>query len=182
VLRKPRKSSRSSREISDLLVWGDLVVYPSPGAAKDSLDQDAVDEEFVRLLRIASTAQLQIMLEPGTERCTPEAALYLRVDPTCPVFWARYNSKKKEADLDVCCDIPQRGDRAKIVAKVVFCEDGSGGVKVRHVRNKPNATSVHTVKPLFISTSCGRVVGSEKFDSAAVVREEEEEEEEEEDG
>lgn len=89
VLRKPKRSSRSAREVSDLLVWGDLIVYNTPKAAIESLDQDDVDEEYVRLLRIATNAQLQIMLEPGTERCTPEAALYLRVDKSCPIFWAR---------------------------------------------------------------------------------------------
>lgn len=113
VLKKPRRGNKSTRVISDLLVWGDLVVYPSPSAARDSLHQDAIDEAFVRLLRIATHSQLQIMLEPGTERCTPEAALYLRVDRTCPVYWARYNSDKKEAHLDVCCEIPQRGERVR---------------------------------------------------------------------
>ncbi|CAN0282683.1 unnamed protein product, partial [Ectocarpus sp. 4 AP-2014] len=168
VLKKPKRSSRSSRDISDLLVWGDLIVYSSPNAASQSMDSDEVDEEFVRLLRIATNAQLQLMLEPGTERCTPEAALYLRVDKTCPIYWTRWN-KKSKADLDICCDIPQRGTRVKILDKVGFGDDGSGGVKVRHVRNKPNAASTHTDNPLYISTSCGRIVGSDMFESSSVV-------------
>lgn len=186
MLKKPKRSLRASRDISDVLVWGDLIVYSSPVAAKNSLSSDDIDEEYVRLLRIATNAQLQLMLEPGTERCTPEAALYLRVDKTCPIFWARWNSRTSKADLDICCDIPQRGTRTKILAKVGFCEDGSGGVKVRHARNKPTSTSAHTEDPLYISTNCGRVVGSDMFESAASVdggeEDEEEEEEQEQDG
>lgn len=184
VLKKPRRSgNRTAKEISDLLVWGELVVYPSPHAAKESLPQECLDEEYVRVLRIATNAQLQLMLEPGTERCTTEAALYLKVDMTCPIYWARWNSTKSKADLDISCDIPQRGSRAKVLEKVGFSEDGSGGVKVRHARNKPSATTIYTDSPLFISTECGRVVGSEMFDSAVGgVGEEKAEEEEEEEG
>ncbi|CAB1116942.1 unnamed protein product [Ectocarpus sp. CCAP 1310/34] len=180
-MKKPRRASKAPKEVSDIPVWGELIVYPSPQAAKDSLTQEEVDEEYVRLLRIATNAQLQLMLEPGTERCTPEAALYLRVAATCPVFWVRWESKTK-ADLDISCDIPQRGLRANILASFSSSGDGSSGgaVRVRHVRNKPSATSNYKEEALFVSTECRRIVGSLMFfDSvvAGVVQDGEEDEE-----
>ncbi|CAB1111515.1 unnamed protein product [Ectocarpus sp. CCAP 1310/34] len=181
VMKKPRRASKAPKEVSDIPVWGELIVYPSPQAAKDSLTQEEVDEEYVRLLRIATNAQLQLMLEPGTERCTPEAALYLRVAATCPVFWVRSESKTK-ADLDISCDIPQRGLRANILETVSSSGDGSSGsaVRVCHVRNKPSATSNYKEEALFVSTECRRIVGSLMFDSVvAGVQDGEDEDEEE---
>ncbi|CAB1112254.1 unnamed protein product [Ectocarpus sp. CCAP 1310/34] len=181
-MKKPRRASKAPKEVSDIPVWGELIVYPSPQAAKDSLTQEEVDEEYVRLLRIAANAQLQLMLEPGTERCTPEAALYLRVAATCPVFWVRSESKTK-ADLDISCDIPQRGLRANILETFSSSGDGSSGgaVRVRHVRNKPSATSNYKEEALFVSTECRRIVGSLMFDSVvAGVQDGEEDEDEEE--
>ncbi|CAB1108122.1 unnamed protein product [Ectocarpus sp. CCAP 1310/34] len=175
VMKKPRRASKAPKEVSNIPVWGESIVYPSPQAAKDSLTQEEVDEEYVRLLRIATNAQLQLMLEPGTE------PLYWRVAATCPVFWVRSESKTK-ADLDISCDIPQRGLRANILETFSSSGDGSSGgaVRVRHVRNKPSATSNYKEEALFVSTECRRIVGSLMFDPVvAGVQDGEEDEDEE---
>lgn len=131
------------------------------------MEDEAVGEQYVRLIQIASHAQLQLMLEPGAESCAPEAALYLRVAETCPVYWTRWNAEKTNADLDVCCDIPQRGTRENILEKVEHNTEGGGGVKVRHVRNKPEGTSSGN-EVLYISPDCGRIVGAPTFGSQTV--------------
>ncbi|CAB1105875.1 unnamed protein product [Ectocarpus sp. CCAP 1310/34] len=56
MTKKPRRASKARKEVSDIPVWGELIVYPSAQAAKDSLTQEEVDEEYVRLLRIATNA------------------------------------------------------------------------------------------------------------------------------
>ena len=69
-----------------IFVWGELVVYTSPNEVKGTLEADEVDEQYVRLIQVADNVQLRLMLEAGVELCGGDAALYVRVDPTCPVY------------------------------------------------------------------------------------------------
>lgn len=118
----------------------------------------------MRLIQIANNDQLKLMLEAGVEFCSCDAALYLRVHPTCPIYWVRWETNKSKADLDIVCDIPHRGSRTAVLEKVNFKSDGTGGVKIRHARNKPSATSTSsTLPPLLVNTGCGRIVGSPSF-------------------
>ena len=70
------------------------------------------------LIQVADNAQLRLMLETGVELCGGDAALYVRVDSTCPMYWVRWDNRKSKADLDVVCDIPHRGVRATMLEKV----------------------------------------------------------------
>ena len=85
-----------------------------------------MDEQFVRLIEVANNAQLRLMLEAGVELCGGDAALYLRVDPTCPIYWVRWDERKSRADLDIICEIPYRGSRTEVLQKVDFTIDGKG--------------------------------------------------------
>ena len=86
---RPKKKRKGTSTYDDILVWGALVVYASPEDAQNSLDADEMDEQYVRLIQIADNAQLRLMLEVGAESCGSDAALYVRVDPTCPIYWVR---------------------------------------------------------------------------------------------
>ena len=162
---RPKKKKRGTRSLDDILVWGELVVYASPEDAKSSLDADEADEQYVRLIQIAENTQLRLMLEVGAESCGSDAALYVRVDPTCPIYWIRWSDRKSEADLDIVCDIPHRGNRSTVIKRVqIDINDGKGGVKIRHARLKPTGTStLSTQRALLVNTSCGRIVGSANF-------------------
>lgn len=158
------KKKRGTSKSNDILVWGDLVVYTSPDEAKSSLETEEVDEQFVRLIKVAENAQLRLMLEAGAELCGGGAALYVRVDPTCPIYWVRWDDRKPKADLDIVCDIPHSGDRSTVLKRVQFNADGKGGVKIRHARNKPSETSTpSSLKSVLVSAECGRIVGSQSF-------------------
>ena len=135
-----------------------------PNEASGTLEADEVDEQYVRLIQVADNAQLRLMLETGVELCGGDAALYVRVDPTCPIYWVRWDNRKSKADLDVVCDLPHRGVRATMLEKVQFNADSTGVVKIRHARNKPSETSTSSsLGALLVSTACGRIVGSKTF-------------------
>ena len=160
----PKRRKRASSRSYDIPVWGELVVYTSPNEASGTLEADEVDEQYVRLIQVADNAQLRLMLKTGVELCGGDAALYVRVDPTCPIYWVRWDNRKSKADLDVVCDIPHRGVRATMLEKVQFNADSTGVVKIRHARNKPSETSTSSsLGALLVSTACGRIVGSKTF-------------------
>lgn len=165
LVAKKRRTSRSSGKYGDILLWGDLIVYTSPDEAIASLSSDDVDDQRVRLVKIADNAQLRIMLEAGVELCGAGAALYLRVDPSCPIYWGRWDTCKTNADLDIVCGIPHRGSRDSVLALVHVKSDGTGGVRVRHARNKPTESSAgrEQQRPLLVYSGCGRIVGTREF-------------------
>ena len=82
----PKRRKRASSRSYDIPVWGELVVYTSPNEASGTLEADEVDEQYVRLIQVADNAQLRLMLETGVELCGGDAALYVRVDSTCPIY------------------------------------------------------------------------------------------------
>ena len=148
---------------SDIAVWGQLIVYDSDNAALSSLNTEDVDEKNVRLLKVANNNQLRIMLEPGKEMCHPNAALFLRVASTCPLYWMKWYDEKEEADLDILCDIPQRGTRTKLLEKINFAQDGTGGVKLRHARRG----STYNKRRALLVNPCARIVGAQEFSRLA---------------
>lgn len=133
-----------------------------------------IDEQLVRLLQIDDNSQLRLndMLETGVERCGGSAALYLRVDPSCPIYWARrWDKLKTNVDLDVVvCGIPYRGSRDSILNNLVACTlDCTGGMRLRHDRNKPGFRNLRQRRPttcpaIIVNTiGCDRIVGTEAF-------------------
>lgn len=159
-------------ELKDIPVWGNLIVYRSPDDAQRALTTDDVDERYVRLIRVAGNAQLRLMLdESGGEWCGVDAALYVQVDPRCPVYWMRWSDRESEADLDIVCDVPRRGDWWTVLCGLTPNDNGEGGVRVRHARNKPSETFAPGSSrgvALLISSSCGRIVGSGNFPRRSV--------------
>lgn len=118
------------------------------------------------------------MLKAGVERCSGTDALYLRIDPSCPTYWVRWDSVKIEADLDVVSGIPHRGSRDSILALVACSLDGTGSLSVRRARNKPSATSGgRDQSPRSLNPGCGRIVGTEAFATRASSRANDSEEE-----
>ena len=150
-------------------------MYTSPGEAKAALQDDEADEQFVRLIQVANNAQLRLMLEAGMELCSGDATLYMRVDPTSPIYWVRWEHQRSKADLDIVCDIPHRGSRAAVLGKVkLSLGDDASGVKIRHTRNKPtDISSSSSLRALLVNTACGRIVGAPNFPRCSASRGEE---------
>lgn len=167
---RPKKKRRGAKP-TDIPVWGKLVVYTSADESKDSLEAQEIDEQFVRLVKIADNAQLRLMLEAESELCQVDSALYVRVDPICPIYWVRWEDRKTRANLDVVCDIPHRGDRSTVLKRVRLNDEERGGVMIRHARHTPSETSTpSSLKPVLVSSECGRIVGSQSFGSRAILR------------
>lgn len=147
-------------------------MYNSAEQAAASLDSDDVDMQHVRLVQVATTTQLKMMLEAGVEVCHPTAALYLRVAKTCPVYWTSW-STNDSGDLDFMFEIPHKGSREQLLIALRSNGKSTGGGRVRLMRNKG------ANNPLSVSPG-GRVVGAPCFGACANEDVEEEEQQDEE--
>ena len=179
-LARKKNSRRKSRSLTpfDLPLFGDFVVHDSVEQAVDSIAEDDVANQCVRLVFIAGTRQLRSMLETETELCKPKAALYLRVSMMCPLYWVNWEDDKETADLDMVSDIPQFGTRDTFLGKLRADKERIGGVRARLMRNKAAFNRQLLLNP------GRRVVGASCFGSAeeVVVEEEDGEEDGEGDG
>ncbi|CAB1110029.1 unnamed protein product [Ectocarpus sp. CCAP 1310/34] len=73
-----------------LLVWGQMVVYDTKEETAESLCPDADAAGYVRLIRALNHEGLQATCLPEKEFLGSQtSALYLWVDPTCPVYYAK---------------------------------------------------------------------------------------------
>ena len=169
-LARKKPSSRKSRSVTpfDLPLFGDFVVHDSVEQAVDSVAEDDVANQCVRLVLIADTRQLRSMLETGTELCKPKAALYLRLSMMCPLYWVNWEDDKETADLDLVSDIPQFGTRDTFLGKLRADKEGIGGVRARLMRNEAAFNRQLLLNP------GRRVVGASCFGSAEEVVVEEE--------
>ena len=169
-LARKKNSRRKSRFVTpfDLPLFGDFVVHDSVEQAVDSVAEDDVANQCVRLVLIADTRQLRSMLETGTELCKPKAALYLRVSVMCPLYWVNWENGKETADLDLVSDIPQFGTRDTFLGKLRADKERIGGVRARLVRNKA------AFNRQFLLNPGRRVVGASCIGSAEKVIVEEE--------
>ncbi|CAB1104236.1 unnamed protein product [Ectocarpus sp. CCAP 1310/34] len=99
----------------DLPAWGQLEVFNSRPEAFRSLSLDEREDQRVRLLHVANNVQLKRMLVPGKEGCGPGAELYLRVAPTCPLYYMRWTNDVKQATVEFTSKVPQSGSRAEVL-------------------------------------------------------------------
>jgi len=64
------------------------------------------------------------MLTPGKEVCGPTAELYLRVAPTCPLFYTTWTDNADDANIEFTSKVPQRGSRADVLVPFSIAELG----------------------------------------------------------
>ncbi|CBJ33622.1 expressed unknown protein [Ectocarpus siliculosus] len=102
----------------DLLIWGCLHVYDSRRDAYLSLDEDAHDKRYVRLIRAASNAQLRACCTPGEACLTSSTAqLFLQVAPTCLMYWARWSTDRRETRMDIRSALPLSSDKEAMIGR-----------------------------------------------------------------
>ena len=99
----------------DIPIWGKLVVYDKPEDAVGALMDDEVKGRYVRLVKVATNQELRRLLEPGQELCRPDAALYLRVDVTCPLYFLRWEETEPEFVMEIVPLLPQSGTRQTMI-------------------------------------------------------------------
>ena len=100
----------------DLPIWGKLEIYDSPSDAVSVLSDDEKEEQFVRLIMVADNTQLTNMLEQGKEVCLPDAALYMRVDKTCPLYWVTWEVDRETDAIEIIVPkLPQKASRETIL-------------------------------------------------------------------
>lgn len=99
----------------DLPAWGQLEVFNSRPDAFRSISIDERQDQHVRLLHVANNVQLKRMLLPGREICGPGAELYLRVAPTCPLYYTRWTTEVDQATIEFTPKVPQSGSRAEVL-------------------------------------------------------------------
>ena len=172
---------------SDVPLWGTLVVCRSHLEAWHTLSDDDKASQRVRMVRVADNKQLCKLIEPGVELCGPHAELYLRVAPTCPAYYAMWDSDASTAHMEVASKLPNSGSRQGLLAN--FLADGTSQTCPIRLRVRRSIRASKTTDSSVILVDPGnRVVcssGSSEVDSdmsssgrANNNRDEEEEEEE----
>lgn len=162
------QARRSSSAKHDLPMWGKVLVYDSTEDAEASVGEDERDEQRVRLVQIGTNKQLRLALEPETESCRGCSALYLRLAPTCPLYWTKWDMEKDNADLDILCAMPHKGSRQLFLQSLRGGENGPP-VKARLTRNKTPAPSGAVRRQLIVYPE-GRVVGAPDFGASNVMQ------------
>lgn len=156
-----------------MLAWGQLRVFSTWDDAIQSLDQEAADDNYVRLLRVGSNAVLRSMCKQGSEvLCSDTAYLYLDLSPTCPLFYARYMTEvdsrpnmeiksplgpRKDWQSSVAPWIPAVGKEATVTGLGcpvvgVNIEERKVGRKPTQVWIKPGNTVVRNIPDPALST------------------------------
>ncbi|CAM9355346.1 unnamed protein product [Pylaiella littoralis] len=138
IRKKPssRKGKAKASPPSDLPLFGDFKVYDTVEQAVEAVDEEDIANQCIRLVQVADTKQLKVMLQTGTELCKPKAGLYLRVSKTCPLYWVTWEDDNTVVDLDLVSDIPQFGNRETVLGKLDVNSIGGGGVRARLMRKK----------------------------------------------
>lgn len=140
-------------------------MYDTPKDALDSLSAEEKDEQFIRLVLVATTRQLTPMLSTGKELCRPRAALYLRVASTCPLYYLSWDEFGVDPPLSIVSRVPRRATRQAMLDAVKGSADGSEHAVTASVSNKHRSNSSRTAAKRPLSVHPGDyVVGSRGFD------------------
>eukprot|EP00903_Cladosiphon_okamuranus_P014251 g13237.t2 len=92
------KDTRYETNQAQIPIWGTAVIFDSRDEAEDSLvdkyGQDSLDLCYVRLVHVADSDLLKRMVDPNEEAVrSKDAGLYIDVAPTCPVYYARWDTR-----------------------------------------------------------------------------------------
>lgn len=107
----------------EIPIWGGMEVFNSMDAAKKFADVDG----RVQLVRVADNAQLKAMLAPGKEFASGGASLYVRVEKTCPAFYARWDDDDELTHHEIWTDVP----RGKTKTSASLWQDAEGNLNPR---------------------------------------------------
>ena len=118
----PKRDTDYHVNSNDLPAWGQLEVFNSRPEAFRSLSVGEREDQYVRLLHVANNVQLKRMLVPGKEVYGPGAELYLRVAPTCPLYYMRWTDDVNQAIIEFTSKVPQSGSRAEVLGP--FTQEG----------------------------------------------------------
>ncbi|CAN0048050.1 unnamed protein product, partial [Sphacelaria rigidula] len=96
-----------------------------PREAVDSMPQEILHQQCIRLVLVASNRQLRRLVEPGREVCHPEAALYLEVSDTCPFYHLEWDTGGEGVVMGITSKIPHNGPRDSYITAAIGGADGT---------------------------------------------------------
>ena len=117
----------------------------------------------MRLIMVASNSHQRQLLETGAELCRTEAALYLRVHETCPLFYATWDGDPLHGVVGVSSKVSrQRPCRSRNLDPLRELRAG-GAVTSAHVpAERRHGRSSSALQSLFCRADCC-VVGTPAF-------------------
>lgn len=164
----------------DVPCWGELVVFDSAQDALDSLSDHEQEAQLVRLIKIADHSQLKAMLDTRKELCQPKAALYLRLTPSCPVYYLSWEADKETDEMEIHITIPQKAaGRVELLRAASIADDGHHYpvfAKVGRGRRAMRDKEAGSLRPLFVSPG-NSVVGGPGFKKYALLQDDEDKDE-----
>lgn len=148
----------------DIPLWGQLVVYDTPDEALASLSEEEKEEQYVRLVLVATNRQLTQTLAPGKELCRPRAALYMRVSNTCPFYYLPWLEDHKDVDMDIISSVPHKASRNSMLNAVKGSRDGGQHALRASVRKRRRSSNHRNAKTRALYVYPGsNVVGGKGF-------------------
>lgn len=145
-----KTNKRYSARDSDIPIWGSPVIYDTRQGALESLnpDDDHTDLQFVRLVLVADYDLLKRLCIKGKEVVrSPDAALYCKVAPTCPAYYALWEESLGSQPAHEVCSYFQRTWTTEQLLKTFH--DVAGGI--------PSPTKLHLCRGIR-SSDPGRMV------------------------
>lgn len=97
-------------------LWGRPIVYDSLNRALKPLAEDERKGHYFRLVEVANIRRSMQVLEPERELCHAKAALYVRLNRTCPVHWLAWKDEEG-ADMEIVSRIPPSASRVDMLSK-----------------------------------------------------------------
>ena len=155
----------SEGDYPEMPVWGKLLVYGTREEAINSLSAKEKEEQLVSLILVAGNRQLKAILDPGREICRPQAALYLRIAESCPMYYITWERDGVEGGIEVVSRLHQKGKREEMLDAVRACS-GKKCYLIGRVSSGYHETSgSETIDPIRPLRVCPRVsvVGNPGF-------------------
>lgn len=120
---------------ADVPLWERLIVYDSSDNTPKMLTEDEQEGHFIHLVEIANYRQLGQMLEHKRKFCQPDTALYMCLDPKCPVYWLVWEYGG-DTNTDIISPVPPSANRLAVVSKVCVRPCGTRHPRIIRVRKQ----------------------------------------------
>ncbi|CAN0009636.1 unnamed protein product [Sphacelaria rigidula] len=148
----------------EMPLWGKYRVYNTPREAVDSIPQEILDQQCIRLVLVASNRQLRRLVKSGREACQPDAALYLEVSNTCPFYQLEWDTGWEGVVMGIRSKIPHNGPKDSYITAAIGGADGTQHAEIASVQESRERKGRLTAKQPIAITLGDLVVGGSGFE------------------